>query len=188
MNMAVPQDRYKKFVELDEPREIVEAISRVALGTTAGQEELNFLNQLLSVRVAGIVANSLQGTASTIGASASQITLALERTNSTVKAVAQEIEGQIADLTAKIAKASTDLQAASIQSGRLSRQLNWLTAALFVAALLTAAATVFQAWETKRQTDLTESQRREHISKTSAQAASGSAAAAGEKKTTASVR
>jgi hypothetical protein len=132
-------------MELD-PTGILEAISQVSSASTSGQEELNFLNQLLSVRVAGIVTNSLQDTA-------------------------RAIEDQIADLTSKIAKASTDLQAASSQSSHLSKQLNWLTAALLVAAFLTAAATTFQACETKRQTDLIETQNHQQASQVSPQAA-----------------
>src|ERR1035441_6973743 len=172
--MAVLSDRYTKFVELL-PAKILEEISKGSSGSTAGQEELNFLNQLLSVRVAEMLTNSLRENARVTGVSANQVTSVLEHSTSTVKATlenssewlinalkvsnetasknAQEIKGQISDLTANLAKASIDLQAASTQSSRLSRQLNWLTGALLFAAIVTAAATAFQAYQTMRQTD-----------------------------------
>jgi hypothetical protein len=122
--------------------------------------------------------NSCKETARVTGASASEIKGVLEHSTSTAKIAlensskglinalkvsnetttnnAQEIKDQIADLTSKLATASTDLQAASTQSSRLSGRLNWLTAALVFTAIVTAAATTFQACQTKRQTDLIE--------------------------------
>ena len=114
-------------MDLD-PGGILEAVSQVSSASTSGQEELTFLNQLLSVRVAGIVTNSLQDTARATGASARQVTSALDRSTLTVKVVlensstwlinalkagdetasrnALDIKDQIADLTSRLAKAA----------------------------------------------------------------------------------
>jgi hypothetical protein len=183
--MAVLSERYAKFVELL-PATILEEISKVSLGSTAGQEEGNFLNQLLSLRVAEMVTNGLRETARVTGVSANQVTSELEHSTVTVKAVlenssewlvnalkvsndtasknAREIKNQIADLSANLAKASIDLQAASTQSSRLSKQLNWLTVVLAFAAIATAAATTFQAYQTMRQTDFIEKQSHQQAS------------------------
>jgi len=50
------------------------------------------------------------------------------------------------------------LEAASKQSVKLGRRLNLLTVVLVTAALISAAATAFYAWETKRLVELTEQQ------------------------------
>jgi hypothetical protein len=59
-NMGVTREQYGKFKNLD-PNGILEAISNSTLGSTHGQEELNFLKHLLSTRVAGILTQQLQG-------------------------------------------------------------------------------------------------------------------------------
>jgi hypothetical protein len=190
--MGLPRERYEELENLD-LRGILEAISGASLGSTAGQEELNFLNQLLSTRVAEMLTQQLQETARVTGASASEIKVGLEHStliaktvlenssnglinalkvsNETTSKNAREIKDQIADLSSKLARASTDLQAASTQSGHLSRRLNWLTAALVFTAIVTAAATTFQACQTKRQTDIIEEQTHQQTSPPRPQAA-----------------
>lgn len=83
---------------------------------------------------------------------------------------AQEIKDQIAYLASSLTSASVDLRSASTESSHLSGRLNRLTLALAFAAVLTAGATGFQAWQTKRQTDLIEQQSR-RVAQPSLQAA-----------------
>lgn len=47
-----------------------------------------------------------------------------------------------------------DATSSANQNHRLGTGLNWLTAALVIAAVLSAGATFFQAYETKRQTEI----------------------------------
>jgi hypothetical protein len=82
------------------------------------------------------------------------LTNALKASNETASKNAQEIKDQIAELSLNLAHASTDLQTASMQSSRLSHRLIVLTVALVFTAVVTAGATAFQAYETKRQADL----------------------------------
>lgn len=71
---------------------------------------------------------------------------------------ASEIKDQIAALTASLSQASTDVKKAGDQSAALSRGLNWLTGIIAIAAIVSAGATGFYAWETMRQVDLLQQQ------------------------------
>jgi|HubBroStandDraft_1064217.scaffolds.fasta_scaffold09537_1 hypothetical protein len=95
------------------------------------------------------------------------LTGAMKVSNEAASKNAQEIKNQIAELSANLAHASTDLQTANAQSSRLSLRLIWLTGALFFAAIVTAGATAFQAYETKRQADLIQEQLRRQASHSS---------------------
>jgi hypothetical protein len=95
-----------------------------------------------------------------LGETKAKIETAGKKISDVVDNRAQEIGADLQKLSAALVSAATEFQAASAQSSRLGRRLNWLTAALVFAAILTAGATAFQAIETKRQTDLTESQLR----------------------------
>jgi hypothetical protein len=92
------------------------------------------------------------------GRVAEMLTRQLDENTRVTAESATHINGRIAGLTSSLTDASSRLIAASDQSGRLSRNLNRLTAAIAFAALLTAAATVFYGIETKRQADLLEKQ------------------------------
>jgi hypothetical protein len=105
-----------------------------------GSRNAVYLENLLHVRVADILAQRL-GESSRVTAES-----------------AAHINGRIAGLTSSLTDASSKLVDANDQSSKLSRNLNVLTAAIAIAALLTAAATFFQGWETKRQADLLERQ------------------------------
>jgi len=142
-----------------------------------------YLENLLSVRTAETVNSQLSETASSIGRSAHLMKDALDHSTLVAKATlenssgfliaalkvntetgsrnALEIKEQIAGLTSSLAEASTDLRTASAQSTRLASRLNWLTAVVAIAAVLTASATVFYAVETKRLVDLTTQQLRD---------------------------
>lgn len=150
----------------------------VVAGT--GDPPLRYLENLLLYRTAETVNRQLAETARVAEGSANLIKGALDHATSTAKASienssefliaalkvntetgarnAQEIKDQISGLTVNLAEASGKLQSAGNQSSRLGRNLNWLTAALVVAAILTAGASTFQAYETKRQADLADKQ------------------------------
>lgn len=99
-----------------------------------------FLENLLSVRTAEMVSTQLAETARVTAGSADQI------------------RNEVAALASQLAEAGAELRTATDQSSRLGRTLNLLTGALVFAAVLTAGATFFQAFETKRQADLLEKQ------------------------------
>jgi len=99
-----------------------------------------FLENLLSVRTAEMVCKQLAETAQVTAGSVDQI------------------RNEVAALSTQLAEASAELRIATTQSSQLGRNLNLLTGALVVAAVLTAGATIFQAIETKRQADLLEKQ------------------------------
>jgi chromosome segregation ATPase len=122
-----------------------------------------------------MVHKQLIETASSIGSSANTMKSSFENSskwlinalkvsNETASKNAQEIRDQIGELSLNLAHASTDLQTANAQSSRLSLRLIWLTGALFFAAIVTAGATAFQAYETKRQADLIQEQLRQQSS------------------------
>lgn len=71
---------------------------------------------------------------------------------------AREIDTSLGYLATALTEAGNDFRTASEQSSRLGRRLNWLTCILVSAGLISAAATAFYAWETKRLVDLTEQQ------------------------------
>jgi hypothetical protein len=178
-------DRYEQFGTLS-TEDILKRIAGVSTGGQPGIDEFNFLNNLLSARIADSLVRGLAGNTETTAKSANALRDALQHSTEIVKATlenssawlinalkvstetssksAKEIEAQIGSLTTALSQVSTDLQRAGDQSAALGRRLNWLTFVLVAAALISAAATSFYAWETKRQVDLMELQRAERFS------------------------
>jgi hypothetical protein len=128
-----------------------------------------YLEQLLSARTAEMVNQQLVETASSIGRSANLLKSALENSSEwLINAIkvgtetgaknAQQISVEISQLTVALTAASTELKSAGSQSSALGQRLNWLTAILTLAALVSAGATAFYAWETRRQVSLMEQQ------------------------------
>jgi hypothetical protein len=149
--------------------QIVEALEGDA---SPGSPHHVYLENLLSARTAEMVNKQLAQTASSIGASANLLNNTLENSSewlvnaikvSTEAATknAEQIGEQITSLSAALTKASDELKSAGAQSTSLGRRLNWLTGILTLAALISAGATAFSAWETKRQVDLMEQQLRQ---------------------------
>ena len=129
------------------------------------QMQIEQIKGFLKVRTAELVNKQLTATAATVSESANHLKATLENSSewlinaikvstetSTKNAV--EIGEQITRLTSALTTASAELQSTGIQSASLGRRLNWLTAVIAFAALISAAATSFYAWETKRQVDL----------------------------------
>jgi hypothetical protein len=145
-----------------------------------GTSNRQYLESLLSVKTAEMVNKQLTGTADSIGRSAKMLADTIEHATATEKATlehsseyliaalkvntetgaksAREIGERFTDLTVALTNAGADLQSASAQSAALGRRLNLLTVVLVAAALISAAATAFYAWETKRLVELTEQQ------------------------------
>jgi hypothetical protein len=158
--MATLHEQYRGYT-LDQ---IVQALE---VNAEPGSPHHVYLENLLSVRTADTVNKQLAETASSIGRSANLLKITLENSSEWLinavkvstevgKENAQQIGGQIAGLTAALTTASVELRSAGTQSAALGRRLNWLTGILTLAALISAGATAFYAWETKRQVDLTE--------------------------------
>ena len=169
--------------------DLLELIGKNSSGSIQGLDQIRLLENLVTVRTTEAFSRQLVATAGAIGASASEIRNTLTHSAAAAKSAleensrlliaalkvnteigsknAEEIKDEISALATNLARASTDLQTASTQSSRLSARLNWLTGALFVAAILTAGATVFQGIETKRQADLVEKQLQSQNSSTS---------------------
>jgi type II secretory pathway component PulL len=133
------------------------------------QLELEQLKGFLSVRTAEMVNKELAATAVSISQSANLLKTTLENSSdylinairvNTEKgtANAQQIGEEITSLTGALTTAGAELRSAGTQSAALGRRLNWLTAILVAAALISAGATAFYAWETKRQVDLMQQQ------------------------------
>jgi hypothetical protein len=138
--------------------QLVEELGRHSTGSVIGRDHIEILRSMISVRTAEMVTRQLMGTAESIGRSAVSITQALNEASETGSHSAEEIKAEIEGLVTTLRGASAEIQAAGTQSSRLSRRLNWLTLALVFAAVITAGATAFQAYETKRQADITEKQ------------------------------
>jgi hypothetical protein len=166
---------HEHFRDYEIPQ-LLEAMQANLPGTSNRQ----YLESLLSVKTADMVTKQLAGTADSIGRSAKMLADTIEHAAATEKATlensseyliaalkvntetgaksAREISEQFTHLTQALTNASADLQSASAQSAALGRRLNWLTGVLVTAALISAAATAFYAWETKRLVELTEQQ------------------------------
>jgi hypothetical protein len=165
---------YDELRALDLPS-LLEALSKGTTGSTEGKDRLQIIPPFVLVRTAEMVDKQLASTSTTVHDSANQIKETLDHSTSIVKlclenssewlinaikvnteitsANAKQIEERISQLTTALTGASENFRAASDQSSRLGRRLNWLTGALVFAAVLTASATVFQALESKRQAD-----------------------------------
>jgi hypothetical protein len=170
-----PFDRY----QLLDLQQLLKELG-AAKGSIQGLDEIRVLENLIQVRTAEMVSRQLSETAGSIGRSANLMKDALEHSTLTAKTTlenssgfliaalkvntetgsknAQEIKEQIAGLRSSLAEASTDLRKASAQSTSLATRLNWLTAVVALAAVLTAGATIFYAVETKRLVDVTAQQ------------------------------
>jgi hypothetical protein len=144
---------------------IEQLLQALEVNAEPGSSHRLYLENLLSFRTAEMVNRQLAETARVTGVSANTIKETLEvATGDLRKASAQGvvatqqsaalIRESIGNLTNALQHASTDLRAASNQSAELGRRLNWLTGVLVAAALISAAATSFYAWETKRQVEL----------------------------------
>ena len=140
---------------------IDEILTRLATEHHADSPSASYLRSLLSTRTAEMVTAQLRGTAETIGKSANELGPKLDRLNQELGETKAKIETAGQELTAALGQATGEFQTASTQSSQLGRRLNWLTGALFFAATLTAGATIFQAYETKRQADLIQDQLRQ---------------------------
>jgi flagellar hook-basal body complex protein FliE len=159
---------------------LLEELSKGSTGSTLGKDLLEKLPPFIWVRTAEMLSKQLASTSGTVSESANRINETLNHSTDTVKATlenssdwlinalkvstdtssnsAREIAVRIADLTNALSQANSNLQLASTQSAALGRRLNWLTGILVGAALMSAAATGFYAWETKRQVDLMQDQ------------------------------
>jgi len=146
---------------------LLEELSRTSTGTTSGRDRIELLQSMITARAAEMLAKQLMGTAQSIGHSANALkdTLnhstelakeslenaaefliaALKVNTDTGSKNAAEIRSEISGLTSNLRTASGEIQKAGNQNSRLSRRLNWLTAALVFAALITAGASGFQA-------------------------------------------
>ena len=166
---------YDEFRNADLPQ-LLSQLAASSTGSVQGTDRIYFFQNMIAVRIAEMVNKQLAATAETVGKSANTIKETLDHSTSLAKAVAENaadflissirvsietgtknaeaIKAQIEGLGANIALAGADLRNASTQSSRLSARLNWLTAVLAGCGLLTAGATGFQAYETKRQVDL----------------------------------
>ena len=160
--MPTLHDQYRGYT-------IEQLLSVIESAAMPGSPHHQYLEHLLSVRTAEMVSKQLEETASSIGSSANLLKSTLENSsNWLINAIkvstesgaknADQIGGQIGGLTAAITTASAELKSAGAQSTALGRRLNWLTGILTLAALISAGATAFYAWETKRQVDLMERQ------------------------------
>jgi hypothetical protein len=150
---------------------IEQLLQALEVAGEAGSARRCYVENLISVRTAEMVNKQLAGTAESIGKSANLLKGTLENSSEfSINAIkisteagtknAQQIGEQITRLTGAMTIASSELQSASVQSAALGRRLNWLTGILTVAALISAGATAFYAYETKRQVDLMEQQLR----------------------------
>jgi hypothetical protein len=117
--------------------QILQALENTAMPGTLHYE---YLKNLLSVRTTEMVSKQLCETAATVSQCSARI------------------EKQITSVTTALSQASSALHNAGSQSGTLGRRLNWLTAVIAFAALISAVATAFYALETKRQVDLMQQQ------------------------------
>ena len=155
---------------------IPELLTALDTNAEAGSDTYQFIQNVLLAKSAKAVNDGLIAGAEAIGKSTNEIGPKLDRLNKelgetkakietagkkvsdTVDLRAQEIGTDLQKLSAALAEATTEFRTASAQSSRLGGRLNLLTGALVFAAILTAGATVFQAIETKRQTDAAERQ------------------------------
>jgi len=148
---------------------IEQLLAAMEIAAMPGTPHHEYLEQLLSARTAEMVNKQLAETASSIGKSANLLKSTLENSsNWLINAIkvsteagtknAEQIGERIGGLTAALTTASAELKSAGAQSTALGRRLNWLTGILTLAALISAGATAFYAWETKRQVDLMERQ------------------------------
>ena len=173
---------YGEFIKLQLPQ-LLEELAGSSSGSVPGTDKIHLLQSLVEIRTAEMVNRQLSDTASSIDRSAHLIKESLDHATLIVKeslenssgsliaAVkvntdtgsknAQDIREQIGGLTASLAEASADLRTANVQSTRLASRLNWLTAVVAIAAVLTAGATIYYAAETKRLVDLTTQQLRD---------------------------
>jgi|SRR5579872_4559234 len=142
----------------------------------AGSHTYHLIQNVLNAKLAEEVHDGLIANATTIGRATNAFEPKLDRLNAelgetkakietagktvsdVVDSRAKDVGAELQNLSAALGRATNDFQKASEQSSRLGRRLNWLTAALVFAAIITAAATAFQAVETKRQADLIERQ------------------------------
>lgn len=142
----------------------------------AGSDTYQFIQNVLLAKSAKAVNDGLIAGAQALGKSTSEIAPKLDRLNQelgetkakietagkkvsdTLDTRVQEVGANLQSLSTALVQATNEFRAASAQSSRLSSRLNLLTAALFIAAVMTAGATVFQAVETSRQADLAERQ------------------------------
>jgi hypothetical protein len=160
--MAAPHEIYRGY-------SIEQLLQALEVAGEAGSARRCYLENLISVRTAETVNKQLAGTAESIGKSATLLKDTLENSSAfLINAIkvstedgtknAQQIGEQITHLTGAMTMASSELQSAGAQSAALGRRLNWLTGILMVAALISATATAFYAYETKRQVELMEQQ------------------------------
>jgi hypothetical protein len=139
MEMNGDQPSYERYRTLEIPA-LLEQLAGASTGTTLGRDKLEILPTFVLVRTAEMVNRQLCATATTVHESSTRI------------------EEKITSLTTALSAATTELQKAGTQSAALGRGLNWLTGVIAVAALISAAATAFYAWETRRQIDLMQQQ------------------------------
>jgi hypothetical protein len=142
----------------------------------AGSHTYQLIQNVLSAKLAEEVHDGLVANATMIGQATSEFGPKLDRLNmelgetkakietagkkvsDVVDARAKDVGAELQNLSAALGRATDKFEEASEHSSRLGRRLNWLTAALVFAAIVTAGATAFQAVETKRQADLIERQ------------------------------
>jgi len=152
--------------------EIIAALPS-AYGGGEGSSLYHFLHNLLFTRLSESLAGALKASTETTGKSANLIGIKIDVLVMTLGEVGNALSDaannikQVTDVRALeivggLGKLTDALDQASQQSTRFGRRLNWLTAALLLAAGLTAGATIFYAWETKRQVDLSQQQLQQH--------------------------
>jgi hypothetical protein len=163
---------YDEYKGLELPK-LLEQVSAASTGSTSGTDKIHVLRNFVLVRTTEMVTKQLAETARVTNTSATLLKGTLEKATGDLLAAsaqnaasteqsANRIRNTIVDLTSALQNASTDFQNAGKQSAELGRRLNWLTGFLVAAALISALATAFQAFETKRQADMGELQRVQH--------------------------
>lgn len=160
--------------------DLLDALGSASVGSVPGQDTVNFLQSLISVRTAEMISRQLAGTAESIGKSANAIREALTHAEQTGKATvenssewlinaikgetettansAKQIGTEIAQLTSAMSATGRDLREAGNQSSRAASKLNNFTLLLGLGTFLLFIAACWQAWEAHRQADLLQGQ------------------------------
>lgn len=166
--MATLHDQYRGY-------SIEQLLQALEVNAEPGSAHRAYLENLLSFRTAEMVNKQLAETASSIGRSAHILKSTLENSSDflinaikvsteTSAQSAKRIGEQITLLAGALEVASAELKSAGSQSAVLGRRLNLLTGVLALAALVSAGATAFYAWETKQQVDVMRQQIRRQSS------------------------
>lgn len=153
--------------------ELLDLLQKASVGSTAGEDQVNRLKCLISVRTAEMVSGKLAQTSESIGKSANTIKEALVHAESIGKATiknssnylinaikvetesaannAKQIETEIAKLTSALHSVAGDLRDAGAQNSKAASRLSNFTLLLGIGTSLLFLAACWQAWEAHRQ-------------------------------------